>query len=68
MEMKIYNCSEAAKILRIGKKKMYELIHANQINHVDLGYKFVLTDKAIYEFINSKERRNGNERTYTKKR
>ena len=42
---------EAAKILHISKTKAYEMIHDNELPHLQLGKRFLVPEKAIYSWI-----------------
>ncbi len=48
---RILSVVEAAKILRLSKSKTYELIHDNQLPHVRLGGRYIVPEKALYEWI-----------------
>ena len=52
MEERILSVSEAAKILRISKSKTYEMVRDNLLPHVRLGGRYIVPEKALYEWIN----------------
>jgi len=49
--VKLYYPQEAAKVLGIGRNKIYDLIRNKEIEYVDFGSTKRLTDQAVKNYI-----------------
>lgn len=52
-ESKIYKVWEVAKILRVGKTSVYELIKQNKLKCVRVGKNILIPESFLNEFIES---------------
>lgn len=50
----IVDVDEVMKILRIGKNKAYDLIHAGEIKSIKVGRAHKIPKQSIIDFINDK--------------
>ncbi len=46
---------EAAKRVRIGKTRLYELVHTGKIPHVKLGRRIMVRLECVNEWLRSQE-------------
>lgn len=68
--MKLYTVAEAAKVLRMSRSKLYELIARGKITHYRSGGIIVLRDSFLEEYLDSIEQKKCEEqkRTVPRKR
>ncbi len=51
-EMYTMTAAEVAKILRIARNGVYELIHCGKLKSIRCGHQFRITPQALREFMN----------------
>ena len=51
----VLKVSEAAKQLRIGVNKCYELVHCGRLRSIKVGKRYLIPRPAIYEFLGINE-------------
>ena len=56
-EIKILTAKELADILRIGRDKAYALIKSSSFPSICIGKRYVVTEKALYEWLSRYEHR-----------
>ena len=56
MESKYLSVEEVAKILKIGRPRIYELIKAGKIKSVKPGKRHLVTESELNDYVNSKSR------------
>jgi excisionase family DNA binding protein len=56
--LKAYKVEQVAKLLNIGRDKVYELIRTGQLNSIKIGKLRRITDQHLADFITSLEEAN----------
>ncbi len=51
MSLNVYTPLEAGKMLRIGKSKVYELLHKGEIKSIKNGRRFLIPEACLIEYI-----------------
>ena len=50
-EVEIYEVEEVAEMLKISKATVYKLLQEKKLKSIRIARKYLVTKKAIYEFI-----------------